>query len=228
MLGTALIAFVRASLPAPPARVLEIGAGDGELTAALAAAGYDVLAIDPGSDSDAVRPVALHELDEPAASFDAAVAIVSLHHVQPLEESFRRLAELVRGGGTLVIDEIDFERFDERAARWWLEQRDDHAHTAEMMAGAREHMHPLARLRRGARAVVRARRAGPRAVPVPLGHAGRHARAGGAADRRRRAARHGRAARRNQKTLSVRLRVMPPTWTVTRYLPRPRGRTNVL
>ena len=147
MLGTALIAFVRASLPAPPARVLEIGAGDGELTAALAAAGYDVLAIDPGSDSDAVRPVALHELDEPAASFDAAVAIVSLHHVQPLEESFRRLAELVRGGGTLVIDEIDFERFDERAARWWLEQRDDHAHTAEMMAGAREHMHPLARLR---------------------------------------------------------------------------------
>ncbi len=140
-------AFVRAALPAPPARVLEIGAGDGELAAALVAAGYDVVAVDPESEVEHVRRVPLHELDEPADGFDAACAIVSLHHVQPLEESFRRLAELVRAGGTLVIDEIDVERFDERAARWWLDQRDDTAHTAEMIAGMHEHLHPLARLR---------------------------------------------------------------------------------
>jgi SAM-dependent methyltransferase len=140
-----VIAFVRASLPAPPARVLEVGAGDGTLATALA--GYDVVAIDPASEAPHVRPVALLDLDEPAASFDAAVAVVSLHHVEPLEASLERLAALVRPGGALVVDEIDFERYDERAARWWLEHRDHPGDPAEMVAGVREHMHWLARIR---------------------------------------------------------------------------------
>src|SRR5215470_13936323 len=100
-----LRAFVRANLPEPPARVLEVGAGDGRLARALRAAGYDVLAIDPKSQSDAVRAVALADLDEPAGSFAAAVAIVSLHHVDPLEDSCRRLGALVAPDGTLVVDE---------------------------------------------------------------------------------------------------------------------------
>jgi SAM-dependent methyltransferase len=144
--ATDVIAFVRASLPASPARVLEVGAGDGELAAALS--DHDVVAIDPASESPHVRPVALADLAEPEGSFDAAVAVVSLHHVEPLEASCERLAALVRPGGVLVVDEIDFERFDERAARWWLEQRADTSHdAAEMVAGVREHMHPLARIR---------------------------------------------------------------------------------
>jgi SAM-dependent methyltransferase len=140
-----VIAFVRASLPPAPARVLEIGAGDGTLATALA--GYDVVAIDPASEAAHVRRVALLDLDEPDASFDAAVAVVSLHHVEPLEASFERLAALVRPGGVLVVDEIDFERFDERAARWWLERRDHAGDPAEMVAGVRDHMHWLARIR---------------------------------------------------------------------------------
>lgn len=40
MLTDAVIAFVRASLPPPPARLLEIGAGGGELAAGLRSAGY--------------------------------------------------------------------------------------------------------------------------------------------------------------------------------------------
>jgi len=43
-------AFVRGALPPPPARVLEVGAGSGELAAALREAGYDVVAIDPAAD----------------------------------------------------------------------------------------------------------------------------------------------------------------------------------
>lgn len=43
----------------------------------------------------------------PPGSFAAAVAIVSLHHVDPLEQSCRRLGELVEPGGTLVVDEFD-------------------------------------------------------------------------------------------------------------------------
>jgi SAM-dependent methyltransferase len=142
---------VRASLPPPPARVLEVGAGDGELAEALTAGGYDVVAIDPASTAANVRAVALHELREPPASFDHAVAVLSLHHVEPLAESCRRLAELVRHGGTLVVDEFDVERFDERAARWQATHRErsgQHAHApAEDVAYLRAHLHPLATLR---------------------------------------------------------------------------------
>jgi len=152
MLDQGVASFVLSSLPPQPARVLEVGAGDGELARALASAGYDVVAIDPASTADHVRPIPLHELSEPADSFDAAVAIVSLHHVEPLRESCRRMAEVVRPGGTLVIDEIDVERFDGRAAGWWLEQRgpndhgpNDHGPTSskEIVGWLRDHIHDL-------------------------------------------------------------------------------------
>jgi SAM-dependent methyltransferase len=146
----AVTAFVRSALPPPPARVLEVGAGAGELAAALGEAGYEVVAIDPASESSAVRPVALLDLGEPDLSFDAAVAVVSLHHVEPLDESCRRLAGLVRGGGVLVVDEFDVDAFDERAARWQLDHREDgHAHgdAAEVAAHLREHLHPLSAIR---------------------------------------------------------------------------------
>ncbi|HTX13044.1 MAG TPA: methyltransferase domain-containing protein [Solirubrobacteraceae bacterium] len=150
MLDPCVLGFVRESLPPAPARVLEVGAGDGELAAALASAGYDVVAIDPASTTDTVRAVPLHELSEPAGSFDAAVAVVSMHHVEPLRRSCRLLAEVVRPGGKLVLDEIDVERFDESAARWWLEHRptpEEHEHeppTPEAaVAFLRHHMHHL-------------------------------------------------------------------------------------
>ena len=151
MLDPDLAAYVLGALPPAPARVLEVGAGDGELAQRLALAGYDIVAIDPAGTSDHVRPVALHELREPAASFDAAVAVVSLHHVDPLAESCRRLAEVVRPGGALVLDEIDVERFDERAAGWWLEHRQAGEHAPdtpeEVVAFLRHHIHDLATLR---------------------------------------------------------------------------------
>ena len=143
-----LRAFVRANLPEPPARVLEVGAGDGRLARALRAGGYEVLAIDPKADDEDVRAVALADLDEPAGSFAAAVAVVSLHHVDPLEASCHRLGELVEPGGTLVVDEFDVGSFDLGAAAWWLEQRralgESEPDTAEeLVEEHREHLHPL-------------------------------------------------------------------------------------
>ncbi len=83
MFTTDLLAFVRAALPAPPVHVLEIGAGDGELAAVLDAAGYQVTAIDPAAeDGSHVERTTLLEMH---GSFDAALAVVALHHVEPLE-----------------------------------------------------------------------------------------------------------------------------------------------
>jgi SAM-dependent methyltransferase len=143
-----VLTFALESLPPAPARVLEVGAGEGELALALARAGYDVTAVDPASAVDHVRPVPLAELREPRHSFDAAISIVALHHVEPLLESCRHLAELVRPGGTLVLDEIDVEAFDERAAGWWLEHHSpsehDHASTPEeAVAFLRQHIHDV-------------------------------------------------------------------------------------
>lgn len=150
MLATDVLAFVRAALPAPPARVLEIGAGRGELAAALRAADYEVTAIDPAAEeATGVKPAALLEV---SGTFDAAVAVVSLHHVQPLVESCAHLATLIRPSGRLVIDELDAARFDKRAARWWLSQRRAAGMTEEhdprsLVAFLRGHVHPLDQIR---------------------------------------------------------------------------------
>ena len=110
MVAQAVEEFVRAGLPPPPARLLEVGAGSGELARILAGAGYYVVAIDPVGEGD-VLPVALLDFDAPPASFDAALAVVSLHHVEPFEPSCARLASLVRSGGVLVFDVFDVARF---------------------------------------------------------------------------------------------------------------------
>ncbi len=132
-------------------RVLEVGAGRGELAASLSASGYDVVAIDPKAEDAHVLAVALADFasDEP---FDAAVAVVSLHHVEPLEASARHLAALLRPGAPLLVDEFDVSALDERAATWWLAQRrargePEHDHQPEtpleLIANMREHVHAL-------------------------------------------------------------------------------------
>ena len=146
VLATDVLAFVRGALPSPPTHVLEIGAGRGELAAELRAAGYDVRAIDPAAEDDS--GVESAELLEVCGTFDAAVAIVSLHHVEPLDVSCAHLATLTRPGGLLVIDELDVARLDERAAEWWLHQRRaagaDERHDAQSLVQfMREHIHSL-------------------------------------------------------------------------------------
>jgi SAM-dependent methyltransferase len=151
MLDPDVLDYVSTALPPSPARVLEVGAGGGELAEALERAGYDVLAIDPASETPRVRDVTLLDLEEPPASFDAAIAVVSLHHVEPLEASCRRLGELVRPGGRLIVDEFDVACVDERAARWRLAHDPSaahgHAEPAEVVAELRAHIHALPRLR---------------------------------------------------------------------------------
>ena len=116
-------AFVLGELPPPPARVLEIGCGAGELALDVSEAGYDVLAIDPEAPEGPIfRQATLDELDEPRA-FDAVVAIRSLHHIHDLDAAVERIQSLVRPGGRLILVEFAWERMDPDTADWYLGQQ---------------------------------------------------------------------------------------------------------
>ena len=115
--------FVGERLPAPPARVLEVGCGQGELTTELVAAGYDALGIDPLAPmGDRFRRIRVEDLDEQDA-YDAVVAARSLHPIRDLEHALDRIATLLRPGGVLVLEEIGWDLIDEPTLDWLYGQR---------------------------------------------------------------------------------------------------------
>jgi SAM-dependent methyltransferase len=115
--------FAREHMPAPPARVLEVGCGQGELTTALVAAGYDALGIDPLAPmGDTFRRIRVEDLDEENA-YDAVVAARSLHPIRDLGHALDRLAALLQPGGVLVVDEIGWDLVDEPTLDWLYGER---------------------------------------------------------------------------------------------------------
>jgi len=112
--------FALSQLPGPPRRVLEVGCGyQGGVAPALAAAGYDVLAIDPDApEGPLYRAIALEELDDPGP-FDAVVAGRVLHHVQPLGAALDKLVGLAP---LLVLDEFAWNHMDEPTIDWYESQ----------------------------------------------------------------------------------------------------------
>jgi len=116
--------FVLTHLPAPSARVLEVGCGNGELARALDAAGYEVTAIDSAApDGPIFRRIKLEELEDDAR-FDAVVAARVFHHMgENLEPNLDRVARALEGGGPFVLDEFGPDRLDEVTAAWYEGQR---------------------------------------------------------------------------------------------------------
>ncbi len=101
-------------------RVLEVGCGyQGGAAPALAAAGYEVLAIDPDApEGPLYRRVTLEELDDPGP-FEAVVAGRVLHHVQPLDSALDKLAGLAP---LLILDEFAWNHMDEPTVDWYEAQ----------------------------------------------------------------------------------------------------------
>ena len=115
----ALWPSVRAPLPAPPARVLEIGCGPlGGFVPMLRDSGYAAIGIDPeapgGTD---FRQIGFEDY-LPSRPADAIIACTSLHHVTDLGRVLDLAAAALMPGGVLVVVEWARERFDEATAGW--------------------------------------------------------------------------------------------------------------
>jgi SAM-dependent methyltransferase len=141
-----LHALARAELPGPPARVLEVGCGRGELARALSTDGYDVVAVDPEAPEGAIfRRTTLEALDE-AGRFDGALASLALHHVDDLDVALEKLHSLLRPGAPLVVREFAWDLVDEGTARWDYERLGRTGGLAEWRA-EHENLHTFEEMR---------------------------------------------------------------------------------
>jgi SAM-dependent methyltransferase len=142
--------FVLGELPAPSARVLEVGCGEGELARVLDAAGHSVLAIDPRAPEGPIfERTTIEELREGAGPFDAVVASRSLHHVHDLDVA---LAKIARLAPLFVVEEFAWDRLDDTTARWYDEQRGrspDPPPPASEWVSRHAHLHGFEPLRAG-------------------------------------------------------------------------------
>jgi SAM-dependent methyltransferase len=113
-----LHALALRELPRSPARVLEIGCGRGALARALAADGYDVIAVDPDAPAGAIfrRTTLEGFVDE--GPFDAAIASLALHHVADLDVALAKLHSLLRTEAPLIVREFAWDLVDEATAKW--------------------------------------------------------------------------------------------------------------
>jgi SAM-dependent methyltransferase len=109
-------AAVAGMLPAG-SRVLDVGCGDGGLVERLAGLGFDAFGVDPAAPA---HPRLIREPVEQVqgfGDFDAALAMMALHHAK-LDAVTSALARLLRPHGRLFVYDLDWSAYDDRAADW--------------------------------------------------------------------------------------------------------------
>jgi len=97
--------------PQPGERILDVGCGDGVLTATIAAAGADVVAVDAAPDMvAAARAKGLDARVVPGQSlafereFDAVFSNAALHWMRPQETVLAGIARALKPGGRFVAE----------------------------------------------------------------------------------------------------------------------------
>jgi SAM-dependent methyltransferase len=98
-------------------RIVDVGCGSGVLVERIAEAGHDAVGVDPRAPA---RPRLVQRRVEdlgPLEPFDAACALMSLHHAD-LDSAVPSVARLLRPGGRMFVYELAWEAYDERAAAW--------------------------------------------------------------------------------------------------------------
>src|SRR5437762_1711517 len=117
--------FIKRFLSSECRCVLEVGCGTGELAALLSKDGYSVVAID--SDADSIAAARRHGVNARVATwpdfaseqFDAVLFTRSLHHIHPLPESIKRVAESLVQGGLIIVEDFAYGSTDEKTLRWF-------------------------------------------------------------------------------------------------------------
>jgi SAM-dependent methyltransferase len=90
-------------------RVLEVGCGQGHLTARLADRGVDVIGIDANpnapevSGSDRVLHMRAEDLSFEDDEFDAVVAVHAIEHIPPLDGAAAEMARVLKPGGKALF-----------------------------------------------------------------------------------------------------------------------------
>ena len=118
-------------------RVLDVGCGGGQLVDRLRATGFDAVGVDPKAPE---RPGLVRGLVEELpgeAEYDAACAVMSLHHAA-LEPVCAAIVRLLRPGGALLVSELSWDEYDHRAARW-VDRHDGSGKDTTVEAWGREH-----------------------------------------------------------------------------------------
>jgi SAM-dependent methyltransferase len=117
--------FVLGWLPPVPASVIEIGCGPaGGFVPALRELGYEAVGVDRNAPDGRDFEHTDFEQYQPSRPVDAIVASRSLHHVGDVEHVLDRAVLALRPGGTIVVAEWAWERFDEDTARWCFARLD--------------------------------------------------------------------------------------------------------
>lgn len=113
-------ARVLAHLPPPPARVLEVGCGDGWLVHRLSDLGYESVGIDPDApEGPHFRRTRLEDLNEDEV-YDAVLAVVSLHHIHDLSAGVERLHARCSDDGRAIIVEFGWDRVHDGTLEWCI------------------------------------------------------------------------------------------------------------
>jgi len=118
------LAFVSAHAPPAPARILEVGCGDGALASRLQGMGHQVVGLD--ASADAVAQARRRGLDARVARwpdfeetpFDVVVFTRSLHHIDPLPQAVGQAKKLLKRAGKVLVEDFAFAEIEPLAAEW--------------------------------------------------------------------------------------------------------------